>query len=165
MNPKHILIFLLVFSANLYAHTLLLNVFLNDDNTISIEGAFSTGQKAQGALITLEALSDGKILYKKRLPEISELRVKIPDEPYQVVLDAGSGHRIIKAGIEAKTGFKNKGVRNKIAPQTKEKNNAVLITNIQIQVAFAFAFFLIILSIILSSRNTNKLIKELQNVK
>ena len=165
MNRKLILILSILFCPYIYAHTLLLNVFLNDDNTISIEGAFSTGQKAQGALIILEALSDGKILYKKRLPEISELRVKIPDEPYQVVLDAGSGHRIIKAGIAPNTGFKNKVLQNKTVPQTKEKNNIILITNIQIQVAFAFAFFLIILSIILSSRNTNKLIKELQNAK
>ena len=165
MKPKLILIFLLVFSPNLYSHTLLLNVFLNDDNTINIEGAFSTGQKAQGALIILEALNDGKVLYKKRLPEISELRVKIPTEPYQVVLDAGSGHRIIKQGLSPKEGFSNKVTQNRISPKREEKNNTVLITNIQIQVAFAFAFFLIILSIILSSRNTNKLIKELQNSK
>jgi len=165
MNRKLIIILSILFGPYIYAHTLLLNVFSNEDNTISIEGAFSTGQKAQGALIILEALNDGKVLYKKRLPESSELRVEIPSELYQVVLDAGSGHRIIKAGIEPKTGFKNKAVQNKSSAQTKEKNNTVLITNIQIQVAFAFAFFLIILSIILSSRNTNKLIKELQNSK
>jgi len=165
MTRKRILLLLILFSPYLYAHTLLLNVFLNDNNTITIEGAFSTGQKAQGALILLEALSNGEVLYKKRLPELSELRVKIPAQPYQVVLDAGSGHRITKAGIAPKNGFTKKVLQKNNAPKTEEKNTSIAITNAQIQLAFAFAFFLIILSIVLSTRNTNKLIKELHNTK
>ena len=65
---KVIHIYLLLFvPSTFWAHSLLLNVFDNEDNTISVEGIFSTGEPAVEAQVLLKALKNGKILYKKRL--------------------------------------------------------------------------------------------------
>ena len=90
--------FLLLFSTCVSAHSLVLNVMTNDDDTVTLIGAFDTGASAAGALIRLESLGTGEILYRRRLPPESELTVDIPQEPYRIVLDGGPGHTAIKEG-------------------------------------------------------------------
>lgn len=93
-------IFILIsFVMSMYAHNLIMNVMDNADNTITVVGEFSTGEDAAGALIRLESLLSGEILYKERLPQESELTITIPKEPYQIVLDGGPGHTIVKKGL------------------------------------------------------------------
>ncbi|AFL69278.1 hypothetical protein Sulba_1999 [Sulfurospirillum barnesii SES-3] len=89
----------------LQAHTLLMNILNNDDNTLTVHGEFSTGELASGALIRLESLISGEVLFQQRLPESSELLIAIPKEPYQVVLDGGPGHTVVKEGFAPNEGF------------------------------------------------------------
>lgn len=161
-NKTLIFVISLILNTNIHAHTLLLNIFDNKDNTITIEAGFDTGATAEGALIRLESLKSKEIIYKKRLPQESELRVQIPNEAYQVVLDAGSGHIITKIGIAPNNGFtKNKVFKKKIidSPKIQEKE---LSLEAKTQISFALAFFLIFLSIFIGTKNTNKLIRELK---
>ena len=102
---KKILIFMF-FSMSLFAHNLIMNVIDNKDNTITVVGEFSTGEDAAGAMIRLESLVNAEVLYKQRLPQESELTINIPKEPYQIVLDGGPGHTIVKEGIAPLEGFK-----------------------------------------------------------
>ena len=102
---KKILIFVF-FSMSLFAHNLIMNVIDNKDNTITVVGEFSTGEDAAGAMIRLESLVNAEVLYKQRLPQESELTINIPKEPYQIVLDGGPGHTIVKEGIAPLEGFK-----------------------------------------------------------
>ena len=43
MKNKFILVLMIFLPSYIYAHTLLLNVYDNKNNTISVEGIFSTG--------------------------------------------------------------------------------------------------------------------------
>ncbi|WP_323590820.1 hypothetical protein [Aliarcobacter butzleri] len=109
---KKAIIFLSL-SVSLFAHNLIMNVMDNKDNTITVIGEFSTGEDAAGALVRVESLISGDVLYKERLPEASEVTISIPKEPYQVVLDGGPGHTIVKEGIAPLEGF-NEEIKSKI---------------------------------------------------
>ncbi|MBF7065703.1 hypothetical protein D5R49_06275, partial [Arcobacter butzleri] len=65
---KKAIIFLSL-SVSLFAHNLIMNVMDNKDNTITVIGEFSTGEDAAGALVRVESLISGDVLYKERLPE------------------------------------------------------------------------------------------------
>lgn len=148
---KKVLIFLLVLTS-LFAHKIVLNVIDNEDNTITIIGGYDTGQSAANALVRLESISSGKVLYEKRLSDESEMRVKIPNEPYKIVLDGGAGHTQIKEGIAPKGGFKTKKAKNtKHKTQNQQLNIAYIIT---LLVAIVF----MILTMFFSYKNTQKLI-------
>lgn len=156
---KIILISLFFISA--YAHTLLLNIFNNEDNTITVEGVYSTGENASGALIRVESLVSGEILYKKRLPQSSELTIDIPKEPYQIVLDGGPGHTIIKDGVPPLEGFEKKLEKKEKAKVTVVPKN----TNKQSDLYFYFLLIiamLFILTIYFSFKNTNKILGEIK---
>jgi len=142
-----------------FGHSLLLNVFDNDDNTISVEGIFNTGELAPGAEIRIESLLTGEVLYKARLPDESELIINIPKEPYQVVLDGGPGHQVIKEGIEPKDGFsKNISKKRKEIKISKPRNRGLGLP-IEMIISVAIAFGLLFVTIFISIRNTNKLMK------
>jgi hypothetical protein len=152
-----ILLFVLVFINSLFAHSLVLDLFDNSDGTIQIVGGFNTGQNAAGALVKVESLVTGKILLSKRLPDESEITFKIPLEEYQVILDGGPGHTVIKKGIEPKGGFK-KLVKKPIQKSIKKENSSFtlpILWGICIVFLFLILFFWI--------RNTNKLLKLLHN--
>lgn len=102
---KFILMIILCMGS-LFSHTLLLNLVDNKDGSIQIEAAFNTGQTAAGALVKIESLYSGKILFEERLPDESELKFQIPFEPYSVILGGGRGHRIVKNGPAPIGGFK-----------------------------------------------------------
>ena len=164
MNKKIFinLLFLLTLSSFTFAHTLLLNVLDNEDDTITIEGAFNTGQLASGAQVRIEALASGEVLYKERLPDESEITINIPKEPYQVVLDGGPGHQIVQNGPEPKNGFtkeiesNKKGKLSQPRQGTKQWSLALIVT-------IALAFTLLFATILICFKNTNKLIKELKH--
>lgn len=163
MKKRFILgfIFLLTLPSIIYAHTLLLNVFDNEDNTITVEGVFNTGQLANGAQIRLESLLSGKVLYKKRLPDESELTIAIPNEAYQIVLDGGPGHQIIQNGPAPKNGFiKEVKADKKVELSQPRQGNKQWGTALIVTIALAFA--LLFLTIFISFKNTNKLMLELQ---
>lgn len=148
-----------------YAHTLLLNIDNNEDGTITVAGSFNTGQSAAGAQIRFESLVSGKILYKKRLPDESELTVKIPDEPYQIVLDGGPGHKIVKDGVAPEGGFTKKVEETvkevKVTQAVNTANNKSSSNNI----VYIVTIVLLLLTLVVSIRNTNKLMKQVQESK
>lgn len=158
---KKILIFVF-FSMSLFAHNLIMNVIDNKDNTITVVGEFSTGEDAAGAMIRLESLVNAEVLYKQRLPQESELTINIPKEPYQIVLDGGPGHTIVKEGIAPLEGFKKeikeKEVNTKLSTAQNANNEWDLIT------IFFFSLCLILfgLAIYFSNKNTNKILEKLK---
>lgn len=152
------------FSMSLFAHNLIMNVIDNKDNTITVVGEFSTGEDAAGAMIRLESLVNAEILYKQRLPQESELTINIPKEPYQIVLDGGPGHTIVKEGIAPLEGFKKeikekeKEVNTKLSTAQNANNEWDLLT------IFFFVLCLILfgLAIYFSNKNTNKILEKLK---
>lgn len=163
---KYLLISLLLIQNIVFAHTLILESFDNEDGTMEVTGAFSTGARAEGAEVRIESLISGEILYKKRLPQESSLIISIPKEAYQIVLDGGPGHQVVKEGlIKPKGGFsiyssnsKNKNVLSSTIDSTNTWSIA-LITLVSI------AFILIFLTLYISMKNTEKLMKELKKNK
>lgn len=157
-----VLLWVWVMHSTLYAHSLLMNIFDNEDNTITVMAEFSTGEKAAGALIRLESLVTGEVLYQKRLPLESELTITIPKEEYQVVLDAGPGHTIVKEGIAPLEGFVNKTQTKNIAKvsQAQKTNNqwSALTT-----LFFIICMILFLMAIYWSNKNTNKILKQLKS--
>lgn len=164
MSKKIVLLFIFVLAPSyLLSHTLLLNVFDNEDNTITVEGIFNTGQTAPGAQVRLESLVSGELLYKKRLPEESELTIEIPKEPYQIVLDGGPGHQIVQEGLAPKEGFsKALSAKSKEIKLSQPKNNTIGLP-LEMLISIVVAFILIFITMILSIFNTRKLLLELKN--
>jgi len=166
MNKKsYIFLILLIFQSSLFSHSLLLNVFDNEDNTIAVEALFSTGEPALGAQIRLESIIDGKVIYKKRFSNESELTIKIPTQPYLIILDGGPGHKIIKDGIPPLKGFSEE-VLNSAVNSKKIKEpifNSISKMNI-VLISFIVSSFLLFLTIFICARNTNRLISEVKKI-
>lgn len=152
----------LALSLTLHAHTLVLNIDDNEDGTIFIQGMFNTGESAEGALVVIESLNSQEVLFKKRLPSSSELNVPMPKEPYQVVLNGGPGHTIIKEGIEPVGGFTVKASEVKQKQKAPNRANMKISTSPAMTISIILAFVLLIATIIVSIFNTNRLIKELK---
>ncbi len=128
----------------LFAHSVVLNIIDNEDGTMEVFGGFSTGQSAQGAKLIIKSELNSKILYENRIPNSGLLTMKIPKEPYKVILDSGPGHILEKSGnIEPKNGF-NKSIK-------KEVKNIAYITT------FSITSFFIILSIVLALKKQSYL--------
>jgi len=147
----------------LYAHNLIMNIIDNKDNTITIRGEFSTGEDAAGALIRLESLISGEVLYKERLPNESELTITIPKEPYQIVLDGGPGHTIVKDGIAPIDGFTEE-LKTKV-DNTKKLSKAQNSTNdwdLLTIIFFTLCLILFVMAIYFSNKNTNKILEKLK---
>lgn len=148
---KKVLLLLLVLT-NLFAHKIVLNIIDNDNDTITIVGGYDTGQSAANALVRLESLNSGEILYEARLPDESEMVVKIPSEPYKIVLDGGVGHSQIKEGIPPKDGFKVKLKKQTKSISQKQQLNIAYVITLTIAILF------MILTMFFSYKNTKKLI-------
>lgn len=166
MNKRILIsfIFLLSLQQVIFAHSLLLNVFDNEDNTITVEGVFNTGEVATGAQVRLEALANGMLLYKDRLPAESELTINIPKEAYQIVLDGGPGHQIIEMGPSPKGGFTKVGSQNKEVKLSEPREGSKQLS-LALIVSIALAFVLLFITILVNIKNTNLLMKELQKVR
>ncbi|DAB33485.1 MAG TPA: hypothetical protein CFH82_10385 [Sulfurospirillum sp. UBA12182] len=165
---KKMMIFMLLLPFYLYAHTLVLSVFDNGDDTINIKGMFNTGESAAGAMVRLEALSSHEVLFEQRLSDESELVTKIPEVPYIIILDGGPGHSTKHEGIPPKEGFKQEVKKQVKAKKPQEKPNRMsmkLSSSVAVNVSILIAFILLFATIFVSVRNTNKLllaIKESQ---
>ena len=160
MKIKSILFFLLL-SLNSSAHTLLMDIIDNEDNTITVVGAFSTGEKTVGALVKLESLVSGEVLYQQRLPQESELTINIPKEQYQVVLDGGPGHTVVKEGFAPLEGFTKKSSKED-SNKKLSQNQQGLLVNTSLITLFSIAFILLALTLYFSARNTKMLITQLK---
>lgn len=144
----------------MYSHSLLLNVNDNKDGTITVSGTLDTGQSAEGALLRIKSLSKDETLYLKRLSH-NNLIIKIPDEPYKVVLEDIDGDEVEKEGIPPLGGFLKKDTKsNKIEDNKQVKNESC---SLAIIVSVIVAFILLLLSILVSINNTRKLMREIQN--
>lgn len=159
------LIIILVFLSSLSSHELILNVKNNNNNTITIQGKFSTDEHASGAIVRLESLFDAKILYEKRLPKSSELTLEIPKVPYQIVLDGSPDEDIIvKEGIAPLEGFnsiekkESENVNNNLSVN---QSNSEEWNDISI-LFFIICLILLLLAIYFSNKNTNKILNEIR---
>lgn len=150
-----IILCILALTIQVFAHKLILNVLDNGDDTITIQGSYDTGQSATNAKVILQSLN-GEILYEKRLPDESELTIKIPTQPYKIVLDGGIGHQAIKEGIEPQKGF------TKQTKKSKQTNINTQGLNLPSMLLLIVAILLFILTIYFSYKNTNKLLKQLE---
>lgn len=160
LKKLYLITLILLFSSTAYAHKLVLGVIDNEDNTITVTGVFDTGAPATGAWVILKSEISGEIIFKKRLPDESEITTKIPDEPYEIILDGGPGHKHTMDGIPPVEGFTKKieandKVKKKKAPSGKMMNLPYLITT-------GIGFLLLLITIIVSIKNTNRLIDELK---
>jgi hypothetical protein len=163
MKKLGIITMALCMATFLEAHTLLMNIMNNDDDTFTVRGEFSTGELASGALIKLESLISGNILFQQRLPASSELVIAIPKEPYQVVLDGGPGHSVVKEGIAPLGGFpadvKAKASTGGKLSQAQNGNGEWDLATVTM---FSIAVLLFALTLYFSSRNTQLLLRELK---
>lgn len=166
MNKKnYIFLIWLIFQSSLFSHSLLLNVFDNEDDTITVEALFSTGEPALGAQIRLESIIDGKVIYKERFSNKSELTIGIPKQPYNIILDGGPSHKVIKEGIPPLKGFFKEDLKSVAnSKRTKETSaNSISKMNI-ILISILSSLFLLFLTIFICARNTNRLIIEVRKI-
>lgn len=162
----NIFILLLLLPLSLYSHSLLLNIMDNEDGTIMISGAFNTGESAAGALVKVQAIESEEILFQKRLTNSDELNIKIPNVPYQIVLDGGEGHVVVKDGIAPKGGFiLKKSNSTKVKEKSKSRGDKMGSISLAVTVSLIIAFLLFFATIFVSSRNTKLLINEISNSK
>lgn len=96
---------MLCFVVTVFAHTPLLTVEDNGDGTIFVQGGFSNGSSAGGVKVYLLSAATGNKLWESTFPDIGELDITIPNEPYIVVFDAGPGHIVKKEGPPPPGGF------------------------------------------------------------
>ncbi|MFV7791371.1 hypothetical protein ACNSOL_04285 [Aliarcobacter lanthieri] len=154
---------LLALAFSLYSHELILIVEDNKDNTITVAGEFDTGDSVAGALVRLESLVSGDILFQQRLPESQEVIVEIPKEPYRVVLDGGSGHSLIKAGIPPIEGFKEEVKQNVTNKKPVKKTESIIPKWDSLTITFfSLCLLAFLLAIYFSNKNTNKLLSQLK---
>ncbi|MGP1455230.1 MAG: hypothetical protein ACTTJ7_05655 [Treponema sp.] len=95
----------LFFVMTVFAHTPLLTVEDNGDGTIFVQGGFSNGASAGGVKVYLTSVATGEKLWEGVFPDIGELDIQIPNEPYTVTFDAGPGHVVVKDGPPPPGGF------------------------------------------------------------
>jgi len=161
------ILFLILTPIYLFGHSLVLNIFDNQDDTISVEGMFTTGESAAGALVKLESLDSEEIFFQERLSDNAEMIVEIPKFPYKIILDGGPGHRAEKEGIPPKGGFIKIETKQEIKPLPKkeEKRSRSLLqisSSTAVTVSILLSFILLLATILISIKNTNKLMLELE---
>ncbi len=89
---KKVFMVLMFLSNVVFGHTALMNCFDNADGTITCQGGFSNGKSATGLKITI--LQDSKPIIDGVFGEDGEFSFKKPNGDFQVVLDAGEGHKV-----------------------------------------------------------------------
>ncbi len=146
-----------------WAHTLLLQVGDNDDDTLNIKGEFSTGEGASGALVKLRALGTQEILFQQRLPDSSELTVAIPKVPYEIILDGGAGHQVRRDGIAPKGGFEKSEAQKGAATQARSSKPDSSSIPLALSVCLGVAFMLLGATIFIGIYNTDRLIRTLRS--
>lgn len=89
---KKIILGLVVSSTTIFAHTAIMSCFDNGDNTITCEGGFSNGSSASG--VEFSIMQKDKVILKSRLTEDSDITFDKLNGEFQVVFNAGEGHKI-----------------------------------------------------------------------
>ncbi len=92
-----IIILLAMTSSVCFSHTLYMTVVDNEDNTVTVEGMFSTGATAAGLTLYLEDEKE-RILKKMQMDEDGEMTFEKPKVPYDIFLDGGPGHTVREPG-------------------------------------------------------------------
>ncbi|RBQ26428.1 hypothetical protein [Arcobacter sp. CECT 9188] len=167
-NIFKIAIFLLT-PLYIFAHSLVLYVDDNKDGTITIAGEFNTGESAAGALVKLESLHSGEILFQQRLTD-DEIIVDIPKIPYKIILDGGGAdHQEEKIGIPPPNGFdkvEEKVVKTEAKKEQKPNRSLIQISSSPaVTISIVLAFILLFATMLVSIRNTNKILKKLEDSK
>jgi len=106
-----------------------------------------------------------KVLFKQRLPEQSEITLDIPKEPYQIVLDGGPGHVIVKKGIAPTEGFSEKinlNMNKNILSIGQQNNREWGFTTVFL---FTLCLILLVLAIYFSNKNTQKIYGLIEKMK
>ncbi|MFW5498807.1 MULTISPECIES: hypothetical protein [unclassified Maridesulfovibrio] len=101
MKIKGILVglFILLMSSQAYAHSLFMSLTDIDENTIEVEGMYSTGETAVKTPIKIYRTKDNTLLWQGETDELGTCTFARPTEPYEVELDAGPGHQVREDGI------------------------------------------------------------------
>ncbi len=156
-------LFVCFITLNLFAHDeYFLEIINNKNNTLTIIGDDDHKEGIAGALIKIESLVTGDLLFKERLPVSSKLIIQIPKEPYQIVLDAGPGHIIVKDGVAPIEGFLKELKVSDI--DTKLSKEEDLNEDWDLTTIFFFTLCLILFCLVIyfSNRNTNKILEQLK---
>lgn len=159
MKKYLILFLLLILYTNINAHELEVNVIDNKNNTITISALLNTGESAVGVLVRLEDKNTKEIIFQKRLPKSNQLTTNIPKVAYIIVFDEGDDDLTIEEGIPPKEGFQEQKKKEK----KKSRGDAQISTNNAVVFSIIIAFLLLLSIMFIGKRNTDKLIKELQN--
>lgn len=103
----------------LFAHSPLLIIEDNDEEFVYVKAGFSNGQAASGMSLYVKSKFDNRVIETLKFPETSQLKIKIPDEPYYLVFDGGPGHKVAKNGPPPEAGFSihAEAINNKIPGQ------------------------------------------------
>ncbi len=80
----------LILNLHAWAHTLYMTVEDNEDETVTVQGMFSTGAVAVGVEVRLED-EKGKVLWKGKADDDGECTFKKPYVPYTIIMDFGPG--------------------------------------------------------------------------
>lgn len=154
---------ILIIPIYIFAHSLMLYAINNEDGTMTVSGEFSTGESATGAIVKLIALHSGEIIYQKRLVD-DGLLVQIPKIPYKIVLDDGGSHITEKIGFAPPNGFeKVENTQANIQKEEKKSRNMLEISSSKaVTISIIMAFILLISTILISIKNTNKILKKME---
>ena len=80
----------LILNSQAFAHTLYMTVEDNEDETVTVQGMFSTGVTGVGIEVRLED-EKGKVLWKGKTDDDGECTFKKPGVPYTIIMDFGPG--------------------------------------------------------------------------
>jgi hypothetical protein len=80
----------LILNLHAWAHTLYMTVEDNEDETVTVQGMFSTGAVAVGVEVRLED-EKGKVLWKGKADDDGECTFKKLYVPYTIIMDFGPG--------------------------------------------------------------------------
>lgn len=89
----------LIFSVSAFAHTPILNCYLEDENTVMCEGGFSNGASAAGVKMTVKD-DQKKIITSGTLDDLGSWSFPKPEGNYEVEFDAGPGHVVVVNGAD-----------------------------------------------------------------
>lgn len=162
------IIFFILVPIYLFGHELIMNITDNKNNTVTVNGKFNTGEDITGALLQLKSTISNEVLFEKRFSSNNAITFDIPKIPYQIsLIDESDGDEIVKDGIPPKEGFKDvekiKPKENSNKEQKPSRNMMQISSSMAVTVSIILAFILLLATIVVSIKNTNKLINELQN--
>ena len=151
----------------IFAHDLVVNLYDNKDGTMQIEGKFNTGESAAGVLVKINTIHSNETIFQQRLTE-DKLIVNIPKIAYKVILiDEVDGDFIEKIGIEPPQGFEKveQIVKTEAKKEQKPSRNLLQISSSPaVTISIILSFILLFATILISIRNTNKILKKLDNI-